>query len=158
MKANVRSFVRFAVPTLPTRFLPEANREKIIRGDTERRSFPFRGKGRKRRAKITGTGRMEGTDFFERRKRLEERSRGHDLEQFLLSKRRGKRIRPGTKGWREKRLADGGSSRRLRRAKFSARGTRLFFRGRTRRRRSNKPSPRLCCSKAECPLTTSAKP
>lgn len=30
--------------------------------------------------------------------RLEERSRGHDLEQFLLSKRRGKRIRPGTKG------------------------------------------------------------
>lgn len=33
--------------------------------------------------------------------RLEERSRGHDLEQFLLSKRRGKRIRPGTKGRRE---------------------------------------------------------
>lgn len=32
--------------------------------------------------------------------RLEERSRGHDLEQFLLSKRRGKRIRPGTKGRR----------------------------------------------------------
>lgn len=80
------------------------NREKIIRATRNdgafRSSEGKKGASEDNRNWKDGFGRNAREQIFwkEEKARLEERSRGHDLEQFLLSKRRGKRIRPGTKG------------------------------------------------------------